>query len=111
MARLVLRAMEGHTASASILTYLYRKPESRAYRKEIEYEMYVQPKTAMRTLDYLLRLGLIIETPGRAPRTMVPIRYYSLTESGRRIAKILSDTELALEAECESGAVKVDLKG
>ncbi len=110
MARLVLRTMEGHTASVSILTYLYRKTEGRAYRREIEYEMYIQPKTAKRTLAYLLRLGLIIETPGRAPRTMVHIRYYSLAENGRRIAKILSDAESALDKERAAGILNIDLE-
>lgn len=108
---MVLRILEGHAAAGPILVFLFRPPDRHAYRKEIEHEMYLQPLTAIRTIDFLMRNKLITERLSVDERTNRPLRFYSLTKNGRRIAEILNETETALDAERKAGTIPADLEG
>ena len=97
-----LRHFESHAGSVPILVYLYNEPTGHAYRKQIEYEVHIQTATATRTIAFLIRLGLLKEDVGLDDRRRA-LRFYSLTENGRRVGRILDDAERALEHETVSG--------
>jgi DNA-binding MarR family transcriptional regulator len=108
---MVLRILEGYAASGPILVYLLNKASQRAYRKEIEHEMYLAPLTAIRTLDFLTRISLVTGRMSKDDRVKQTLTFYSLTEKGRRIAQIFNRTEDELEAERSAGTIPADLEG
>jgi DNA-binding MarR family transcriptional regulator len=103
----ILRALESHAGAVGILVFLFGTSDGRAYRKRIEHEVYIGTATVVRTLTWLTYLGLIKDEIGLDARWR-PLRFYMLTENGRRVAKILWDAERALEAEQKTGALKID---
>lgn len=108
---MVLRILEGYAASGPILVYLLRKPTGRAYRKEIEHEMYLAPLTAIRTLDFLTQMSLVTGRLSKDERSKQSLTFYSLTENGRRIAQVLDRAETALELEKKAGTIPAGFEG
>jgi predicted transcriptional regulator len=73
--------------------------------------MYLQPRTAVRTVRFLMGNALIRERLSVDEHTNRPLRFYSLTKNGQQIAEILDQAEKGLEAARHAGIIPAELEG